>query len=60
MTRQWYINKIERKTSGLDNVEIDENAPKHYYDLMGREVTNPGTGIYIVRQGSRTYKVAIK
>lgn len=60
MTRQWYINKIEKKTSGLEEIEIDENAPKHYYDLMGREVINPGTGIYIVRQGSRTYKVAIK
>lgn len=35
------------------------NAAVEYYDLYGRRVTNPGTGIYIRRQGSTATKVMI-
>lgn len=67
MTRQWYINKVEKTPSGIEQIEndnypngIDHNAPTEYYDLMGRKVTNPGPGIYIIRQGTRTTKTIIK
>ncbi len=45
---------------GVDGVEVDENVPAVYYNLQGVEVANPGTGVYIVRQGSKVSKVLVK
>lgn len=44
---------------GVD-VEFDENAPVEYYNLQGVRVNNPGTGIYIRRQGTKVDKIYVK
>ena len=41
----------------LDNDETD-SAPV-YYNLQGQRVENPGRGIYIVRKGGKTEKIAL-
>lgn len=49
-------------SSGITSTVDDgwnENAPVEYFDMQGRRVTNPGRGIYIVRQGTLTRKVAL-
>jgi len=49
---------VELKESGVDCVTADDvNAPVEYYNLQGIRVDNPGTGIYIRRQGSRAEKI---
>ncbi|MDE6282838.1 MAG: fibronectin type III domain-containing protein [Muribaculaceae bacterium] len=50
------------ETSGVEAVlatPVDNDAPVEYYDLTGRRINNPATGIYIRRQGSQTTKVSI-
>ncbi len=44
---------------GVESVEFDNNAPKEYYNLQGVRVENPGKGLYIVRQGSKAFKVIL-
>lgn len=39
---------------------IDAEQPKAYYNLQGIRVTEPTSGIYIVRRGNRTCKVMVK
>lgn len=39
----------------LDN--DDANAPVEYFDMQGRRVVNPESGIYVRRQGSKVNKV---
>lgn len=47
--------------AGVENVSVDStDAPVQYFDLQGRPVANPSTGIYIRRQGSVASKVLIK
>lgn len=47
--------------SGIDDIVIgDENAPVEYYNLQGIRVDNPTTGMYIMRQGTKTSKVIIR
>ena len=49
--------------TGVEAVEVTgdaQSAPAEYYDLSGRRVANPGTGIYIVRRGSSVSKEAIR
>lgn len=54
MTRTFTISK----TTGIDGIVADENAPVEYYNLQGIRVENPENGIFIRRQGSNTTKVA--
>lgn len=49
--------------TGVESVEVDndaQNAPAEYFDLGGRRVLNPSTGIYIVRRGSSVTKEAVR
>lgn len=63
--RAYVVNKNARmkftlpSTSGIGSVDINEDpvAPV-YYDLMGREVSNPVKGLlYVKRTGTKTEKV---
>lgn len=46
--------------SGLENVAVDSTSvPAVYYDLQGRRVARPFSGLYIRRQGSSATKVLI-
>jgi hypothetical protein len=47
--------------SGIEGVGADsQDAPVEYYNLQGVRVSNPGTGLYIRRQGTKVEKVAIR
>ena len=49
--------------TGVDAVAADAadaTAPVEFFDLNGRRIENPATGIYIRRQGSTVSKVFIK
>lgn len=46
--------------SGIETVEIDNNAPAVYYNLNGVQVATPTSGLYIVKQGNKVSKVIIK
>lgn len=47
------------KTTGIDGIVAEENAPVEYYNLQGIRVENPANGIFIRRQGNKTTKVAL-
>ena len=46
--------------TGVEDVNVDENAPVEYYNLQGVKVENPTTGTYIKVQGKKTTKVYLK
>ena len=49
--------------SAVDNIIVDNDdtdAPAEYYDLTGRRVLNPTTGLYIVRRGNTAQKLYLK
>lgn len=60
LTRQWYIGKSVEADSGITDITADDDGPARYYDLAGREVSDPAPGIYIVRQGTRTFKTVVR
>ena len=45
-------------TTGIDRVDIDDDSEAVYYNLQGVRVAGSGHGMYIVRKGDKTYKVA--
>ncbi|MBR7048627.1 MAG: T9SS type A sorting domain-containing protein [Prevotella sp.] len=57
-------------TTGIANVNVDDNSFVDVYDLNGRKVLSNSQfsilnsqlpkGIYIVKSGSKTYKIAVK
>ncbi len=50
-------------TGGVEDVttsNTNSDAPVEYFNLHGVKITNPGTGIYIRRQGAEVEKVAIR
>ncbi len=52
---------LTSEEAGVENIAVDNNnAPKAYFDLSGREVANPANGLYIVRQGSKVTKEYIR
>lgn len=55
--RQVYV---KRTSSGVDNIEINDDAPVEYYNLQGLKVIEPSNGIFIRRQGDKTTKVTIR
>lgn len=46
--------------SAVNQIEIDSDQGAIYYDLQGRQVSNPEKGIYIRRNGSIVSKVIVK
>lgn len=48
---------VDLSTTGVEEINIDNNAPVEYYNLQGIRVENPGIGIYLRRQGSHVEKV---
>lgn len=51
---------IESKTpTGIDDIEADDaNAPVRYFDLNGREISEPQKGMFVIRlQGSKATKM---
>lgn len=46
--------------SGIESVTVTPACESEFYDLTGRRVNQPSTGIYIRRQGNITDKVVIK
>lgn len=44
-------------TTAIELIEADDNLPVRYFDLNGREITNPQRGIYIRVQGNKAQKV---
>lgn len=47
--------------SAVNEISADDaNAPVEYFNLQGMKVTNPESGIFVRRQGSKTSKVVIK
>lgn len=47
-------------SSGIGAAEVSADAPKEYFNLQGVAVEHPGSGLYIVRKGSKVSKVYIK
>lgn len=57
-TKQFYY--IESNTpTGIDDIEADDaNAPVRYFDLNGREISEPQKGMFVIRlQGSKATKM---
>jgi len=55
----WHYFKVVKPigTSGVNDIQADDDVPAIYYDILGRKVPNPERGnIYIVRKGERVYK----
>lgn len=52
----------EGTLTGIEGIgaEADADAPAEYYDLQGRRVANPVSGLYIRRTGSKVEKVFVK
>ena len=47
--------------TGVNDIDAGTSDAKPiYFDLMGRTVTNPQQGIYIVKRGAKTSKVVIR
>lgn len=47
--------------SGIDGVEVNENAPVRYFNLQGMEVVNPVKGQLVIKtQGNKAQKVIVK
>lgn len=59
---RWHIDNI-RLAEGVTNLIteelVDENTPTQYFTLQGAVVTNPTSGIYILRQGNKVSKVIL-
>lgn len=63
----WEVDAVEVrgvKTSGIDSVVadgddagFDPSLPAEYYTMDGRRVDETATGLIIVRQGGRVYKI---
>lgn len=54
---------IESDTpTGIDDIEADDaNAPVRYFDLNGREISEPQKGMFVIRlQGSKATKMIAK
>lgn len=45
--------------TGLNDINVDTNAPVEYYNLQGVKVENPSNGIFIKKQGAKATKVVL-
>lgn len=61
---RWFIDNIkmsyDASTTGINEINADENAPAEYYNLQGVRVNNPENGLYICRQGNKVSKIQVK
>lgn len=55
-----FLDISEEGTTSVETVVGDESRLPVYYNLSGQKVTNPQSGTYIRRQGSRSDKIIIK
>ncbi|MDE6418629.1 MAG: pectate lyase [Duncaniella sp.] len=46
-------------TSAISDIQADGSDPAECYDLLGRRVTAPTAGIYILRRGTRVTKIKL-
>lgn len=46
--------------SGIETIGADNAAEVEYFNLQGVKVANPGSGLYIRRQGSKVEKVFVR
>lgn len=46
--------------SGIETIGADNAAAVEYFNLQGVKVANPGSGLYIRRQGSKVEKVFVR
>ncbi|MDO4320874.1 MAG: hypothetical protein Q4C34_09910, partial [Bacteroidales bacterium] len=54
------LDTTDNWITGVEDITAAPDCDAQYYDLQGRLVDNPGTGVYIRRQGENTSKVLIK
>ena len=58
-----FVNIIEFETSSIEQSLVkcaDSNLAVEFYDLNGRRVAEPSTGVYLRRQGTSVSKVLVK
>ncbi len=55
-----YSTIVEHGSSAVENIAVDANAPKEYFNLQGVRVATPENGLFIVRQGKKISKVLVK
>ena len=55
-----YETVVPHESAGIADITVDENAPVEYFNLQGVRVANPENGLYIVRQGAKTFKKLVK
>ena len=46
--------------TGIGSIVPTVNAETEYFDLQGRKVLNPQSGLYILRQGDKVSKVLVR
>jgi hypothetical protein len=57
---QFALPEALKATTGISDINVDENAPVEYFNLQGVRVANPENGIYVRRQGNKVSKVVIR
>jgi hypothetical protein len=57
---QFALPEALKATTGISDINVNENAPVEYFNLQGVRVNNPENGIYIRRQGQKVQKVVVK
>lgn len=59
-----YVNNISIEgipTTGIDDIDADDDAACEYYNLQGMRVDNPVEGsVVIVRKGGKTFKTVVR
>ena len=52
-------NKCNINSSGIKSIDFEEEiVSREYYDLTGKKVTNPASGLYIMKEYSKSGKVS--
>jgi hypothetical protein len=57
---QFALPEALKATTGISDINVDENAPVEYFNLQGVRVNNPASGLFIRRQGGKAQKVVVK
>lgn len=59
--RDMKVFASENKPSAVDNIAVEDvEGNVEYFNLQGVRVANPGTGLYIRRQGNKVEKIIVK
>lgn len=54
------LSEYKPISTGIESIEVEENATVRYFNLQGVEVSNPANGIYIRVSGNKATKVVVK